>query len=74
MEHMEVRSLRYIDGEDPPECIILQYQNNILETVRMRYEDSTVCRVGHLRIPQMVMTNRQFQDKLERYVPSLIVF
>ena len=56
----------------------LQVRHRLLESVRMRYEDPTVCSVGHLRIPKDIVTifgtDKQFQRELEQYVPSLVLF
>lgn len=49
-------------------------QNDILQIVRMRFEDPAVHRVGHLRIPKKVVTTAKFQEELEKYVPSLVLF
>ena len=49
-------------------------QNCLLGGVRMRYDDPVVCKISHLRVPRELVSHRQFQDELERYVSSLVLF
>ena len=69
MDQMELHySSRSSTGDGDP---VLQ----LLESIRMRYEDPAVCRVGYLCLPWSLVNNKpvQVQDELERYVPSLVL-
>ena len=68
MDRMELR-----DAQDLTENHILLLQIRLLQTVRIRFEDPTTRRIGHLCIPRNIVTNSQFQEELERYVPSLVL-
>lgn len=45
----------------------------ILQIVCLRAINPNVCGIGHLRIPRMIVTNPQFREELERYIPSLVL-
>lgn len=69
IDQMHLRGVRNVT-----EGIVLQVQNALLQTVLIRFEDLTARRLGHARIPREIVTSRQFQEELERYVPSLVLF
>lgn len=48
-------------------------RSQLLRAVRMRANDSTARSIGHLRIPRRMVTNPQYQEALEEYVPSLVL-
>lgn len=48
-------------------------RNSLLQTVRIRAEEPTTQRIGHLRIPNWLASAR-FRKELEQYVPSLVVY
>lgn len=61
------------DTQDSTEDDISLIQTRLLQIVRTRFEDHTTRQIGHLCIPRNIVTNKQFQEELERYVPSLVL-
>lgn len=68
MEQMELQYQVGTFGYNP-----VPSRNSLLQTVRIRAEEPTTQRIGHLRIPNWLASAR-FRKELEQYVPSLVVF
>lgn len=66
---MELRGLRDLTEEH-----MLELQNNVLQTVRIRSEDPISPQLSHLCVPRDFVTSSQFQEELERYVATLVLF
>lgn len=61
--------------QDSTEGGMLQLRDHILQTVRIRSIDPDIHRVGYLRIPrEVVVADPRFQEEIEQYVPSLVLF
>lgn len=53
---------------------MLQVRDHVLQMVRVRSENLTTRRIGHLRMPRKVVMNPQFQEEIEQHVTSLVLF
>lgn len=68
MEQVELRDMSYSS-----EGSIRQLQDRIRQTIRKRVDNPTAHRIGHLRLPKTMAADPDFQEELERYIPSLVL-
>ena len=70
---MKLLELIFCDDMRRDDIDILQLQYQLLQAVRVRFEDPTACEIGQLRMPRIVSTNAEFQEEIVRYVHSLVL-
>lgn len=51
-----------------------KFQDDLLQLVRMRANDPGTSRLRHIRMPRCLVKDSHFQDELEQYVTSLVLY